>query len=52
MGNGVICCFTDILRIKAVSVGVVVIKGEMTGRYLAMNKKGRLYGSVSYISRF
>ncbi|XP_008296323.1 putative fibroblast growth factor 1 isoform X2 [Stegastes partitus] len=35
----------DILRIKAVSAGVVVIKGEMTGRYLAMNKNGRLYGS-------
>lgn len=35
----------DILRLKAVSVGVVLIKGEMTGRYLAMNKKGRLYGS-------
>lgn len=35
----------DILRLKAVSVGVVVIKGEMTGRYLAMNKNGHLYGS-------
>ncbi|XP_041657525.1 putative fibroblast growth factor 1 isoform X2 [Cheilinus undulatus] len=35
----------DILSLKAVSVGVVVIKGESTGRYLAMNKKGRLYGS-------
>ncbi|XP_074528222.1 putative fibroblast growth factor 1 [Halichoeres trimaculatus] len=35
----------DVLRVKAVSVGVVVIKGEMSGRYLAMNKKGRLYGS-------
>ncbi|KAM4546247.1 putative fibroblast growth factor 1 isoform 2-T2 [Fundulus diaphanus] len=35
----------DILRLKAVSVGVVVIKGEVTGRYLAMNKNGHLYGS-------
>uniref|UniRef100_UPI0037E73E16 putative fibroblast growth factor 1 isoform X2 n=1 Tax=Semicossyphus pulcher TaxID=241346 RepID=UPI0037E73E16 len=35
----------DVLRLKAVSVGVVVIKGEATGRYLAMNKNGRLYGS-------
>ncbi|XP_028277171.1 putative fibroblast growth factor 1 isoform X2 [Parambassis ranga] len=35
----------DILRLKAVSVGVVVIKGETTGQYLAMNKNGRLYGS-------
>ncbi|XP_020505101.2 putative fibroblast growth factor 1 isoform X1 [Labrus bergylta] len=35
----------EVLGLKAVSVGVVVIKGELTGRYLAMNKKGRLYGS-------
>ncbi|XP_019952688.1 putative fibroblast growth factor 1 [Paralichthys olivaceus] len=35
----------DILRLKAVSVGVVVIKGEVTGRFLAMNKNGLLYGS-------
>ncbi|XP_010793419.1 putative fibroblast growth factor 1 [Notothenia coriiceps] len=35
----------DVLRLKAVSVGVVVIKGEITGRYLAMNKNGHLYGS-------
>ncbi|XP_068187346.1 putative fibroblast growth factor 1 isoform X2 [Antennarius striatus] len=35
----------DILRLKAVSVGVVVIRGETAGRYLAMNRKGQLYGS-------
>ncbi|XP_072231606.1 putative fibroblast growth factor 1 isoform X2 [Leuresthes tenuis] len=35
----------DVLRMKAVSVGVVVIKGEMTGSYLAMNKNGHLYAS-------
>ncbi|XP_053702350.1 putative fibroblast growth factor 1 isoform X2 [Synchiropus splendidus] len=35
----------DVLRLKAVSVGVVVITGEATGRHLAMNKSGRLYGS-------
>ncbi|XP_006785031.1 putative fibroblast growth factor 1 isoform X1 [Neolamprologus brichardi] len=34
----------DILRLKAVSAGVVVIKGEATGRYLAMNRNGRLCG--------
>uniref|UniRef100_A0A8D2ZTM9 Fibroblast growth factor n=1 Tax=Scophthalmus maximus TaxID=52904 RepID=A0A8D2ZTM9_SCOMX len=34
-----------VLRLKAVSVGVVVIKGEMTGRFLAMTKNGNLYGS-------
>ncbi|CAG11711.1 unnamed protein product [Tetraodon nigroviridis] len=37
----------DILRVKAVSAGVVVIQGEATGRYLAMDGKGRLYGSQS-----
>lgn len=28
-------------------VGVVAIKGLFSGRYLAMNKRGRLYASVS-----
>ncbi|XP_040005508.1 putative fibroblast growth factor 1 [Xiphias gladius] len=37
----------DILRLKAVSVGVVVIKGERAGRYLAMNRNGCLYGSLA-----
>lgn len=48
-----LCCITrvaDILRLKAVSAGVVVVKGERTGRYLAMNKNGRLYGAVSVSS--
>lgn len=35
------------MRVKATSVGVVVIKGENTARILAMNKAGHLYGSVS-----
>ncbi|XP_058482557.1 putative fibroblast growth factor 1 isoform X1 [Solea solea] len=35
----------EILRLKAVSVGVVVIKGEKAERYLAMNNNGHLYGS-------
>ncbi|CAB1316785.1 unnamed protein product [Coregonus sp. 'balchen'] len=35
----------DILKVKAVSVGVVAIKGHETGRYLAMDKDGLLYGS-------
>uniref|UniRef100_A0AAZ3NXW8 Fibroblast growth factor n=1 Tax=Oncorhynchus tshawytscha TaxID=74940 RepID=A0AAZ3NXW8_ONCTS len=35
----------DILKVKAVSAGVVAIKGHETGRYLAMDKDGHLYGS-------
>lgn len=31
----------------AVEVGIVAIKGLFSGRYLAMNKRGRLYASVS-----
>ncbi|XP_004598326.2 fibroblast growth factor 3 [Ochotona princeps] len=38
----------SILEITAVEVGVVVIKGLFSGRYLAMNKRGRLYGSEHY----
>ncbi|XP_041949182.1 fibroblast growth factor 1-like [Alosa sapidissima] len=35
-----------VLRVQAVSLGVVVIKGNETGHYLAMDKNGRLYGSL------
>uniref|UniRef100_H3D9L9 Fibroblast growth factor n=1 Tax=Tetraodon nigroviridis TaxID=99883 RepID=H3D9L9_TETNG len=35
----------SILEITAVDVGVVAIKGLFSGRYLAMNDKGRLYAS-------
>uniref|UniRef100_A0A8C2SDT1 Fibroblast growth factor n=1 Tax=Capra hircus TaxID=9925 RepID=A0A8C2SDT1_CAPHI len=35
----------SILEITAVEVGVVAIKGLFSGRYLAMNKRGRLYAS-------
>ncbi|XP_036976373.1 fibroblast growth factor 1-like isoform X2 [Acanthopagrus latus] len=41
----------DVLRLKAVSVGVVVIRGERSGRYLAMNSSGRLYGSCLRLFR-
>ena len=34
------------MEITAVDVGVVAIKGLFSGRYLAMNGKGRLYASV------
>ncbi|XP_054611651.1 fibroblast growth factor 1-like [Dunckerocampus dactyliophorus] len=37
----------DILRLTAVSAGVVVVTGENTGRYLAMNTNGSLYGSLT-----
>lgn len=37
-----------ILEITAVDVGIVAIKGLFSGRYLAMNKRGRLYASVSF----
>ncbi|KAJ8348079.1 hypothetical protein SKAU_G00266680 [Synaphobranchus kaupii] len=34
-----------VLRMTAVSVGVVVVEGVEAGRYLAMDKDGQLYGS-------
>ncbi|XP_009981873.1 PREDICTED: fibroblast growth factor 3 [Tauraco erythrolophus] len=37
-----------ILEITAVDVGIVAIKGLFSGRYLAMNKRGRLYASENY----
>ncbi|KAK7926319.1 hypothetical protein WMY93_008629, partial [Mugilogobius chulae] len=37
----------DVLRLKAVSVGVVVIKGEHSGRFLAMDAEGHLYGALT-----
>ncbi|PIO36854.1 hypothetical protein AB205_0073320 [Aquarana catesbeiana] len=37
----------SILEITAVDVGIVAIKGLFSGRYLAMNKRGRLYASGS-----
>ncbi|XP_075693151.1 fibroblast growth factor 3 [Rhinoderma darwinii] len=38
----------SILEITAVDVGIVAIKGLFSGRYLAMNKRGRLYASETY----
>ncbi|CAI5763574.1 fibroblast growth factor 3 [Podarcis lilfordi] len=38
----------SILEITAVDVGIVAIKGCFSGRYLAMNKRGRLYASETY----
>ncbi|KAJ1086111.1 hypothetical protein NDU88_006235 [Pleurodeles waltl] len=38
----------SVLEIRSVNVGVVVIKSVHNGHYLAMNKKGRLYGTREY----
>lgn len=35
------------LQLQATSVGEVVIKGVCANRYLAMNRDGRLFGTVS-----
>ncbi|XP_005992028.1 fibroblast growth factor 22 [Latimeria chalumnae] len=41
-------CLNSIMEIRSVSVGVVAIKSVNTGFYLAMNKKGKLYGTKEY----
>lgn len=48
------CCLTvlfhplsGIVEIRSVRVGTVVIKAVYSGFYVAMNRRGRLYGSVS-----
>ncbi|XP_029524737.1 fibroblast growth factor 3-like [Oncorhynchus nerka] len=38
----------SILEITAVDVGLVMIKGLFSGRYLAMNQKGRLHASAAF----
>ncbi|XP_064164527.1 fibroblast growth factor 10a [Anguilla rostrata] len=40
----------SILEIKSVEVGVVVIKGLSSNYYLAINKKGDLYGAKDYVT--
>ncbi|KAJ0003947.1 hypothetical protein NQD34_010161 [Periophthalmus magnuspinnatus] len=37
----------DVLKLWAVSVGVVVIKGKHSGRFLAMDSEGHLYGALT-----
>uniref|UniRef100_A0A8C7L7W1 Fibroblast growth factor n=1 Tax=Oncorhynchus kisutch TaxID=8019 RepID=A0A8C7L7W1_ONCKI len=41
-------CALYILKVKAMSAGVVAIKDHKTGRYLAIDKDGNLYGSICY----
>lgn len=36
------------LQLQATSVGEVVIKGVCANRYLAMNRDGRLFGTVRF----
>lgn len=38
---------TGILEITSVDVGIVAIRGLHSNYYLAINKKGDLYGAVS-----
>ncbi|XP_061744286.1 fibroblast growth factor 22 [Nerophis ophidion] len=38
----------SLMEIRSVSVGVVAIKSVSTGLYLAMSKKGTLFGSIKY----
>ncbi|XP_015254188.1 fibroblast growth factor 22 [Cyprinodon tularosa] len=38
----------SLMEIRSVSVGVVAIKSVSTGLYLAMSKRGTLFGSVKY----
>ncbi|GCB62768.1 hypothetical protein scyTo_0011515 [Scyliorhinus torazame] len=40
--------FSGLLEIRAVAPGVVAIKGYRSGRYLCMEREGRLLGSLSY----
>lgn len=41
-----------ILEITSVDVGVVAVKSINSNYYLAMNKKGKVYGSVSNYNSF
>lgn len=40
------CFMTALLKVKAVKAGLVAIRGHETGLYLAMDKCGKLYGTV------
>lgn len=44
------CCFCfveGVLQISPVERGVVTLLGVHSGRFVAMNRRGKLYGSVS-----
>lgn len=42
-------CIVGILAITSVEIGVVAVKSINSNYYLAMNKNGKVYGSVSMI---
>lgn len=43
-------CISGLLEISPVERGVVTLFGVRSGLFIAMNSKGKLYGSVSIIS--
>ncbi|NXY16235.1 FGF10 factor, partial [Atrichornis clamosus] len=43
-------CFLGILEITSVEIGVVAVKSIKSNYYLAMNKKGKVYGSKEFNS--
>lgn len=45
-------CVLGVLEITSVEIGVVAVKAINSNYYLAMNKKGKLYGSVSSLILF
>uniref|UniRef100_A0A8C9MSE5 Fibroblast growth factor n=1 Tax=Serinus canaria TaxID=9135 RepID=A0A8C9MSE5_SERCA len=48
LAHAALPCPAGIVEIRSVRVGVVAIRAVHTGFYLAMNKRGRLYGSKEF----
>jgi hypothetical protein len=44
-------CVPGVLEIKSVDVGVVAIRALSSNYYLAISRKGELYGAVSLLQR-